>query len=144
MGRRQDPSYVPARSVDRGKSPAESPTGPAPSTLTPRVLGELLFVFDIAAILLALQIAVGFATPPISRRRQNLSKLVSKLRIRGAHRLGLAIVFWLAGAYPTHHWRGVFGEWQAVGPAFGLAALASAGLLYLTFRDTPRPLFCPS
>lgn len=51
------------------------------------------------------------------------------------------IAFWLAGVYPVHQWRGVFGEWLAIGPAFGLATLTSAGLLYLSFRDTPRPLF---
>ena len=110
------------------------------STLTPRGLAELLFVFDMAATVLALMTANWIYSAnllPIARPAQvgfELEFVALTLSV-------WAIAFWATGAYPTSHWRGVFGEWQAVGHSFGLAALICAGLLYVTFPDTPRPLF---
>jgi exopolysaccharide biosynthesis polyprenyl glycosylphosphotransferase len=115
-------------------------TNSAASTLTPRALAELLFVCDFAGAVAVLFLATWL---------RNNTTFATNGRGESPLEPGFAVLvlvvwtvaFWLAGVYPIHHWRGVFGEWQAIGPAFGLAALVSAGLLYLSFRDTPRPLF---
>jgi exopolysaccharide biosynthesis polyprenyl glycosylphosphotransferase len=135
-------AYQPPGSLQTGQTQAlaETRPGTAASTLTPRGLAELLFVFDLAAAFVALLLAnwlhVANSAPTVSSAVAGLEPAFVVLTLSV-----WAIAFWLAGAYPTDHWRGVFGEWQAVGHAFGLAALVCAGFLYITFRDTPRPLF---
>jgi exopolysaccharide biosynthesis polyprenyl glycosylphosphotransferase len=112
----------------------------AGNSLTPRGLAECLFLLDTAAAVLALFAANWLYTlnlVPIGRSvHVDLEPSFVALTLAV-----WTIAFWWSGAYPMKHWRGVFGEWQAVGHAFALGALICAGFLYVTFRDTPRPLF---